>query len=82
MQILTALDQHTGCVLSETVIASDTNEAKAAVEFLKTLVLEGKTVISIAGVCLRDICETILSKHGEYLILVKDNQPTLHKEAI
>ena len=50
MQILTALDQHTGCVLSETVIASDTNEAKAAVEFLKTLVLEGKTVISIAGI--------------------------------
>ncbi|MGB4709370.1 MAG: ISAs1 family transposase [Fuerstiella sp.] len=82
MQILTALDHHTGCVLSETAIASDTNEAKAAVEFLKTLVLEGKTVVGDTGFCLRDICETILSKHGEYLILVKDNQPTLHKEAI
>ena len=82
MQILTALDQHTGCVLSETAIASDTNEAKAAVEFLKTLVLQGKTVVGDAGFCQRDICETILSEHGEYLILVKDNQPTLHKEAI
>ncbi|MCA9085966.1 MAG: ISAs1 family transposase [Planctomycetaceae bacterium] len=82
MQILTALDQHTGCVLSETAIAADTNEAKTAVEFLKSLVLEGKTVVGDAGFCQRDICETILSDHGEYLILVKDNQPTLHKEAI
>ena len=82
MQILTALDQHTGCVLSETAIASDTNEAKTAVKFLKTLVLDGKTVVGDAAFCQRDICETILSGHGEYLILVKDNQPTLHKEAI
>ena len=77
-----ALDQHTGCVLSETAIASDTNEAKTAVEFLKTLVLEGKTVVGDAGFCQRDICETNLSGHVGYLILVKDNQPTLHKEAI
>lgn len=81
MQILTALDQHTGCVLSETAIAFKTNEAKTAVEFLKTLVLQGKTVVGDAGFCHRDICETILSDHGEYLFLVKDNQPTLHKEA-
>ncbi len=82
MQILTALDQHTGCVLSETAIAADTNEAKTAVEFLKALVLQGKTVVGDAGFCQRDICETILAEGGEYLILVKDNQPTLHKEAI
>ena len=82
MQILMALDQHTGCVLSEPSIASDTNEAKTAVEFLKALVLQGKTVVGDAGFCQRDICETILTEGGEYLILVKDNQPTLHKEAI
>ena len=45
MQILTALDQHTGCVLSETSIASDTNEAKTALEFLKSLVLKEKRSI-------------------------------------
>ena len=45
MQILTALDQHAGCVLSETAITSDTNEAKTAVEFLKSLLLQCKTVV-------------------------------------
>jgi len=39
-------------------------------------------VVGDAGFCHRDICSTILSEHGEYLILVKDNQPTLHKEAV
>ena len=81
MAIVAALDQHTGCVLSETAIAADTNEAKAAVKFLKGLVLQGKTVVGDAAYCQREVCETILSEHGEYLILVKDNQPTLHKEA-
>lgn len=81
MQILAALDQHTGCVLSETQVAADTNEAKTAIAFLKSLVLKGKTVVGDAGFCQRDICETIREEHGEYLILVKDNQPTLHKEA-
>lgn len=81
MQILAALDQYTGGVLSETQVAADTNEAKTALEFLKHLVLEGKTVVGDAAFCQRDICETIVSEHGEYLILVKDNQPTLHNDA-
>ena len=51
-------------------------------EFLKTLFLEGNTVVGDAGFSQRDICETILSGHREYLVLVKDSQPTLHKEAI
>lgn len=82
MQILAALDQHTGCVLSETQIASETNEAQTAIEFLKGLVLQGKTVVGDAAFCQRSICETIVSEHGEYLILVKDNQPTLHQAAM
>jgi hypothetical protein len=81
MQIVAALDQHTGCVLSETQVAADTNEAKTAVEFLKGLVLQGKTVVGDAAYCQREICEAIVSEQGEYLILVKDNQPELHRQA-
>ena len=44
MQILAAVDQHTGCVLSEAQISADTNEAKTALVFLKGLVLQGKMV--------------------------------------
>lgn len=82
MQIVAALDQYTGCVLSETQVAADTNEAKTAVEFLKGLVLQGKTVVGDAAYCQREICEAIVSEQGEYLILVKDNQPELHRQAI
>lgn len=49
MQILTTLDQQTGCVLSDTEITSNTNEAKTAVEFLKT-------VVGDADFCQRDNC--------------------------
>lgn len=82
MQILAAHDQHTDCVLSEAAIVSDTNEAKTAVKFLKPPVLQGKTVVGDVGFCQRDICDTVLIKNGDYRILVKDNQQTLHKEAI
>lgn len=82
MQILAALDQHTGCVLSETQVDADTNEAKTALEFLKGLVLQGKTVVGDAAFCQRDICAQITAQQGEYLFPVKDNQPTLHREAV
>ena len=81
-QILAAIDQHTGCVLSETHIDEDTNEAKTTLRFLKRLVLQGKVVVGDADYCQRDVCETVLSEHSDYLALIKDNQPTLHNEAI
>ena len=81
-QILAAIDQHTGCVLSETHIDENTNEAKTALRFLKRLVLKGKVVVGDAAYCQRDVCKTVLSEHSDYLVLIKDNQPTLHKEAI
>lgn len=82
MQILAALDQYTGCVLSETQVAADTNEGKTALELLKGLILHGKTVVGDAAFCQREICDAILEERGQYLFPVKDNQPNLHKEAI
>ena len=82
MQILAALDQYTGCVLSETKVDANTNEAKTALTFLQSLVLKGKTLVGDAAFCQRDIYEQVIAAEADYLILVKDNQPTLHKEAI
>ena len=39
-------------------------------------------VVGDAGYSQRDVCETVLSEHSDYLVLIKDNQPTLHNEAI
>lgn len=79
LQLLSALDQQTGCVLSQTEIYHDTNEAKAALKLLKTLVLQEKVVVGDAMFCQKEICEQILDSGGDYFFVVKENQPTLLK---
>jgi hypothetical protein len=79
--IVAALDRTTGCVLSQTDVDPDTNEAAAAIGFLESLVLENRVVLGDAAYCGRNTCETIVSGGGEYLVVVKDNQPHLHADA-
>lgn len=77
LQLLSLLDQNTGCVLSQTAVPGDTNEAKAALRILETLVLKGRVITADAMFCQRDICEKIIDREGHHLIVVKDNQPEL-----
>jgi len=75
------LDQRTGCVLSQTRVDAKTNEHKAALELLKTRVLEGRVITGDAMFCQREVCQEIRDRGGHYFFTVKDNQPTL-KDAI
>lgn len=77
IQLLSLLDQQTGCVLSQAAVATDTNEHKAALPLLKTLVLKGRVITADAAYCQRDVCRQIVDSGGHYLVLVKDNQPEL-----
>jgi hypothetical protein len=81
VHLLSLLDQRTGCTLSQTRVDEKTNEAKAALELLRTLVLKGRVVTGDAMFCQREICEELIQQGGYYLFVVKDNQPSL-KEAI
>ena len=47
---------------------------------LKDLVLTGRVVVGDAMFCQRDLCEQVLDSGGDYLIAVKENQPTLLRE--
>ena len=76
VQLLSLLDQRTGCVLSQQAVG-DTNEAKAAIPLLKTLLLEGRVITGDAMFCNREICSEIIDSGGDYLVVVKDNQPDL-----
>jgi len=80
IHLLSALDHQTGYVLSQTQVAPQTNEEKTALVLLKTLVLQGKVIVADAMFCKRDVCEKILDSGGDYLIVVKENQPTLLRE--
>jgi len=79
VHLLSVLDHQTGYVLSQTCVDAKTNEAKATLTFLKSLVLQGKVVVGDAMFCQRDVCEKILDSGGDYFFVVKENQPTLLK---
>jgi hypothetical protein len=81
VHLLTFLDQRTGGVLSQQAVDPHTNEAKAALELLKTILLHGRVITGDAMFCQREICQQIVDSGGDYLLVVKDNQPEL-KEAI
>lgn len=77
VHLLGLLDQATGGVLGQQAVAPTTNEAKAALEFLKAIVLKGRLVTGDAMFCQRDLCHQIVHSQGDYLLVVKDNQPEL-----
>jgi len=81
VQLLALFDQQTGCVLSQLQVPTGTNEAKAALAILKTLVLKGRVVTGDAMFVQPEICRQIVDSGGDYLLVVKDNQKEL-KEAI
>jgi len=81
VQLLAFLDQQTGGVLGQQAVAPTTNEAKAAVEFLKSLLLTGRLITGDAIYCQRELCQQIVDSGGDYLFVVKDNQPGL-KDAV
>ncbi len=77
VHLLSLLDQATGGVLSQQAVPPTTNEAKAAVDILKTIILKGRLVTGDAMFCQRELCDQIVDSGGDYLFVVKDNQPEL-----
>jgi len=77
VHLLSLLDQATGGVLSQQAVPPTTNEAKTAVDLLKTIVLKGRLVTGDAMFCQRELCKDIVDSGGDYLFAVKDNQPEL-----
>ena len=65
-------------VVAQIRVDGKTNEHKAALELLGVLDLEGHVVSADAMFCHRDFCQTVIDRKGDYLVTVKDNQPTLH----
>jgi hypothetical protein len=77
VHLLSLLDQATGGVLSQQAVPPTTNESKTAVELLKTIVLKGRLVTGDAMFCQRELCKEVVDSGGDYLFVVKDNQPEL-----
>lgn len=67
-------------VLGQLRVDAKTNEHKAALELLGILPVRGKIVLGDALFCQRDVAAAIIEKGGDYVLIVKDNQPSLETD--
>lgn len=77
VHLLSLLDQQTGGVLRQLKMPPETNEHKAALTLLKAVALKGRLITGDAIFCQRDLCQQVVDDGGDYLLVVKDNQPEL-----
>lgn len=82
--LLSALSQRVGVVLGQVAVSDKTNETTAMLELLAGLVLhgklEGKLITGDALLTQHKIVSTIVQGGGDYLLVVKDNQPLLRAD--
>jgi predicted transposase YbfD/YdcC len=64
--------------LGQIAVDQKSNEITAIPQLLELLDIEGDTVTIDAMGCQKEIAKTIVAKKANYVLQVKDNQPTLH----
>jgi hypothetical protein len=81
VHLLSLLAHESGLTLAQMAVPNGgeekTNEHKAALRLLEGLALEGRLVTGDAMFCQRDFCQQVIDAKGDYLVFVKENQPTL-----
>jgi hypothetical protein len=81
VHLLALVAHESGLTLAQAAVpngsAEKTNEHKAALRLLEGLVLQGRLITGDAIFCQRDFCQQVIDAGGDYLVFVKDNQPTL-----
>lgn len=78
--LLSAFAHHVGITLAQQAVDGKTNEITAVETLLGQLVLEGRMVTMDALLTQRHVAQTIVDKGGDYVMIVKDNQPRLRAD--
>ena len=78
--LLAALDHETGVVLGQTAVGQKTNEINAFASLLDTFDITGTLVTADALHTQTKHAHYLHSRGAHYLLTVKGNQPTLHRE--
>jgi predicted transposase YbfD/YdcC len=80
LHVVSAWAGQTGLTLGQVAVAAKSNEITAMPQLLELLDLRDKIVTTDAMGCQKEIVRTIVTGGGDYILAVKDNQPTLHAE--
>jgi predicted transposase YbfD/YdcC len=81
---LTAFCHEQGLVLAHEPITQGAEKSEAeltvAPALLARIIWPGRVLTGDALFCQRHLCQQVLAAGGDYLLLVKENQPTLYKD--
>lgn len=81
---LTACTHEQGVALAQEVIAGHTDKAEgeltAAPRLIARLDWRGRVLTGDALFCQRNLCVQLRAAGGDYLLIVKENQPQLHRD--
>lgn len=77
--LLSAVSQRLGLTLFERAVADKTNEIGVIVELLEGLLLRGKVITVDALLTQRDVAQAVTKAGGDYVMVVKENQPQLRQ---
>jgi predicted transposase YbfD/YdcC len=80
LHVVSAWAGQTGLTLGQVAVDAKSNEITALPQLLALLDLRDKIVTTDAMGCQKEIAKTIVAGDGEYILAVKDTQPTLHAE--
>jgi len=78
--LLSAFSQRLGLTLRQLGVQPQSNEIGAASPLLAALFIEGRIWTMDALLTQRQIAQTIVDRGGDYLMIVKENQATLHDD--
>jgi predicted transposase YbfD/YdcC len=78
--LLSALTHRVGLPLAQHAVADKTNEIPVVMELLRHVVLDGRVVTMDALLTQRPIAQQTVDAGGDYVMIVKDNQPHLREE--
>lgn len=80
IHLLAAFVPAEGCVLFQIEVGSKENEIPAAGRMVKSLDLRGKIVTADALLAQRELSLDITQAGGDYVWIIKDNQPETHQD--
>jgi predicted transposase YbfD/YdcC len=80
LHLVSVWAQENGLTLGQKAVADGSNEIPAIPALLRTLELEGALVTIDAAGCQKEVAQTVRACGGHYVLAVKGNQPTLHRD--
>lgn len=78
--LLSVLSHRLGITLAQQALDVKTNEIKAIETVLEHLVLKGRVLTMDALLTQREVAQRVVAEGGDYVMIVKDNQPKLKEE--